>query len=194
MKGCSVDGCERLHSARGWCSAHYQRFRREAGGTLPRVTTYGMPLEDRVLTFFTKGEGCWIWRTTNGSGYGVIKVSRRMRAAHVVMYELMVGPVPPGMLVDHRCRQRACVRPEHLRLATNKQNLENLSGANRNNASSGVRGVTWSKRTEKWAASVRHNYTRYNLGYFPSIAEAEAAVIAKRNELFTHNDADRKKA
>jgi len=194
MKGCSVEGCDRVHAARGLCRMHYSRLRRESDGTLPRITTHGMPLEERVLSFFTKGDGCWTWRTLNSSGYGAIKVNGKMRAAHIVMYELEFGPIPDGLHIDHICRQRSCARPDHLRLATNKQNHENLSGANRNNNSSGVRGVSWCKKTNQWTAAVRHNYTRYNLGYFPSIAEAEAAVTAKRNELFTHNDADRKTA
>jgi hypothetical protein len=83
------------------------------------------------------------------------------------------------------------VRPDHLRPATQKQNQENLSGA-RSDSKTGVRGVCWDKRRRKWRAQVGHNGTVIYVGNFSSIAEAEAAVIARRNELFTHNALDRK--
>jgi uncharacterized protein with NRDE domain len=92
------------------------------------------------------------------------------------------------MFVDHVCHQRRCVNPDHLRLATNKQNLENRSGPPRNNTS-GIIGV--SRQGNKWYAKVEHHKHQYYVGLFDHIEDAEAAVIAKRLELFTHNDADR---
>jgi hypothetical protein len=96
------------------------------------------------------------------------------------------------MQVDHACHNRACVNPDHLRLASPKQNQENRRGAASSNRSSGVRGVTYGRG--KWIASVQHNGKRYNCGGFSSVEEAEAAVVAKRLELFTHNIVDREAA
>lgn len=173
---------------------HYLQFYRESAGDLIKVTTHGLPLEQRILAFITKGEGCWDWKGAPPNYYGSIKVQGKMRPAHVVMYELEVGPIPDGKLLDHRCRRPQCVRPDHLRIATHKQNAENLSGANRNNNSSGVRGVTWDRRRNNWKGQVVHNRQKLYVGNFKTVADAEAAVIAKRNELFTHNDQDRKSA
>lgn len=92
------------------------------------------------------------------------------------------------LYVDHRCHNRGCVRPDHLRLATNKQNQENLSGPHQD-SSSGVRGVSWEKG--RWRACVVHDGHKINVGRFVTLDEAEAAVRAKRLELFTHNDLDR---
>lgn len=100
-------------------------------------------------------------------------------------------PMPPRHLrVDHTCHNPPCVNPEHLRLVTNKQNAENLEGAHRGNKS-GVRGVSWDKRTRSWQASVGHNYKSYFVGRFADLQEAAEAVRLKRNELHSHNDKDR---
>jgi len=110
--------------------------------------------------------------------------------AHRISYELANGPIPDGMQVDHICLNPACVKPEHLRLATQKQNNEHRAGLPITNTS-GVRGVSRGWRG-KWRASVGHYGGRHYLGHFATMQEAEAAVIAKRLELFTHNDLDRK--
>jgi hypothetical protein len=94
------------------------------------------------------------------------------------------------MEIDHTCHNRLCVKPDHLRVVTRKQNLENLTGWRSNNTS-GIRGVSWDKSRNKWMASLKHNGQKMNLGRYESQAEAEAVVVAKRNELFTHNDLDR---
>jgi len=73
---------------------------------------------------------------------------------------------------------------------TNKQNHEHYRGPQRGNPS-GLRGVSWDKRRRKWRAEVGHNGQCYHVGRFESLDDAEAAVIAKRIELFTHNDLDR---
>jgi hypothetical protein len=70
---------------------------------------------------------------------------------------------------------------------------KNRRGANADSRS-GIRGVSWCRPRRCWVAYIGHNGKRLYIGGFPSLAEAEAAVIAKRNELFTHNEADRKSA
>jgi hypothetical protein len=91
-------------------------------------------------------------------------------------------------LDHHRNCPKNCVNPEHLRPVTQKQNVENRPGLAANNTS-GVTGVYWHRN--RWMAEVKHNGSKHYVGRFTDIAEAEAAVIAKRNELFTHNDIDR---
>lgn len=138
---------------------------------------------------------CWTWtgRLTE-KGYGLARYTvagkRHGIRVHRLAYELEVAPIAPGMEIDHRCHVRACANPTHLRITTHKQNAENLSGAQVRNKS-GVRGVSWYARKSLWMGSVRHNKKLCHVGYFSTVAEAEAAVIAKRNELFTHNDLDR---
>jgi hypothetical protein len=74
---------------------------------------------------------------------------------------------------------------------TRSQNAQNRAGLRANNTS-GVHGV--SRFKGGWLATVCHEGHSYYAGYFAELADAEAAVIAKRNELFTHNDLDRVEA
>jgi len=136
-----------------------------------------------------KTETCWEWTgSLITGGYGRITYGGKQSVAHRVSYEMSGEVIPAGMDIDHICHNRACVRPEHLRLATRKQNSENVTGAYKN-SQTGIRGVT--KRGNSWRAQVRHNGKLITVGTFTNSADAEAAVIALRAELFTHSDMDR---
>lgn len=144
---------------------------------------------ERFWSKVDKTEGCWLWvGTITDRGYGRIRVDGRYLLAHRFSYEATNGPIPTGLEIDHICHTTNCVRPNHLRVVTRKQNIENRSGLQRTNTS-GVTGVYW--RANRWQAVVRHNKGTYYLGRFVDLAEAAEAVRAKRNELFTHNDIDR---
>lgn len=188
---CSVGGCDRKVKARGWCNRHYLRWQihghPEAGGP-ERLRGDARGSFDAKVD---KSGECWIWTGALAStGYGQLRVAGVIQLAHRLSYEWANGEIPAGAEIDHRCHVRSCVNPAHLRLATKKQNMENPAGLRQDNKS-GVRGVSWHRQTGKWRASVGHNGRRFHVGLFASLAEAEAAVITKRNDLFTHNDADR---
>ena len=82
------------------------------------------PLLRRLVEKFQVADGCWIWTgATNGVGYGrVCTEDRRWVYAHRAMYELIVGPIPAGLDLDHLCRTRSCVRPDHLEPVTRGEN------------------------------------------------------------------------
>ena len=70
-----------------------------------------------------RGE-CWEWTgSRNGAGYGRTRIDGRHAAAHRAAYEHLVGPIPDGLELDHLCRNRACVNPEHLDPVTHQVNL-----------------------------------------------------------------------
>lgn len=68
--------------------------------------------------------GCMSWLASkNPFGYGQIKVGFRPVVAHRVSYALRVGTVPEGMEIDHLCRNRVCVAPNHLEAVTHRVNM-----------------------------------------------------------------------
>lgn len=71
--------------------------------------------------------GCWIWeKGCNKAGYGRLTRQKKPLDAHRFFYENMVGPVPDGMEVCHRCDTPSCVNPAHLFLGTSSQNTQDM--------------------------------------------------------------------
>ena len=68
-------------------------------------------------------DDCWIWYGTIRAGYGQVRQNYKLIPAHRYSYELIHGPVPDGMELDHICRTKACVHPLHLEIVTHKENM-----------------------------------------------------------------------
>lgn len=193
---CIVDGCDHLGRSAGMCYMHYARKRRT--GSVGSPTGHNEPVEVRFWSKVAKGglDECWPWQgSMHPQGYGSFGYSsRRTMHAHRAAYILTHGKAPgAGLVVDHRCRNRACCNPAHLRAVTQKQNGENLGTDRPANRTSGLRGVS-QRANGKWRARVTHNRRTYSAGNFATAEEATAAATALRLRLFTCNDEDRRSA
>lgn len=74
----------------------------------------------------TTSDDCWVWNAgVSGSGYGRYwhEVEKRFVQAHRYAYESVVGLIPDGLVIDHLCRNRLCVRPDHLSPVTHAENV-----------------------------------------------------------------------
>jgi len=99
-------------------------------------------LEERFWAKVDKSGECWLWTASKVvEGYGQFFAGRRSAAghpqptrAHRVAYELLVGPIPEGMTLDHLCRNRACVNPTHLEPVPLIENLRRGEGFAARNA------------------------------------------------------------
>jgi len=68
--------------------------------------------------------GCWEWTGyKDPAGYGQIGTPSGVKLVHRVSYEYYVGKIPDGLQIDHLCRNRPCVNPEHLEPVTAKENV-----------------------------------------------------------------------
>lgn len=67
--------------------------------------------------------GCWIWQAfKDRDGYGVKKEGGKTMRAHRYMYEQLKSKIPNGLHIDHLCRVRSCVNPDHLEVVTITEN------------------------------------------------------------------------
>ena len=85
------------------------------------------PLWDRFWPKVDASGPCWEWIAhKNNHGYGQVGLgagTRKLGMAHRVAWELLVGPIPEGLELDHLCRNPACVNPDHLEPVTHKENM-----------------------------------------------------------------------
>lgn len=122
MSICLIPGCESPHRARGYCAVHYNSKR--LGGDLPKLPT--KTLEERFWAKVNKTDSCWLWTgAITGAGYGNFWIGGGYEAAHRVAWRLSGGaPVPRELVLDHLCRNRACVNPEHVEPVTQAINVQ----------------------------------------------------------------------
>lgn len=126
MTYCSIEGCGRERFCRGWCQAHYARWSRHGdplGGRQSNLR--GRDALSRLLARRTIDDnGCWVISGADKAHrYPRMFVGdRRTVATHRWSYEHFVGPVPPGLVLDHLCRNTSCANPEHLEPVTPREN------------------------------------------------------------------------
>lgn len=91
-----------------------------AGGRAHPISTADLA---RFSAKVDKTPTCWLWTgNLNPAGYGGFKLARKEVRAHRFAYMALVGPVPDGLVLDHLCRVRKCVNPEHLEPVTLGEN------------------------------------------------------------------------
>ena len=151
-----------------------------------------LPMPDRFWSKVdrTDQDGCWPWLAyTNGDGYGVFNIDNRTPVrAHRVAYELLVGPIPDGLTLDHLCRNWACCNPAHLEPVPNRTNVLRGIGKTAANAAKSVckRGHPFAGEnlhiTEDGKRRCRACHALWRREKFPSRAAAIAAAYAGEGE------------
>lgn len=122
---CSVEGCARPYRCSGYCDLHYRRWLNN--GDPLAVSFIRGDDEARLWSKVAVTPSCWLWQgNTDRDGYGCLEVAGRFTRAHRFAYELLVGPIPEGLTLDHvwerGCRHHNCVNPAHLEPVTREEN------------------------------------------------------------------------
>lgn len=109
--------------------------RAKSCGCVPKPQNTRFTIEQVVKAFWEKvykTEKCWIWNgCRNSDGYGLLAFDRRARGAHRVSWIIHFGKIPNGMSVLHRCDNPPCIRPDHLFLGMQADNVKDCDSKGR---------------------------------------------------------------
>lgn len=95
---------------------------------LPAIRNEQQVSRLEVLSIPEPNSGCWLWLgQIKPNGYGAIGMNVdgkwKTKYAHRISYETFVGPIPQNADLDHKCRQRCCVNPDHLEPVSRSENM-----------------------------------------------------------------------
>lgn len=127
---CSIIHCEKPVVARGWCTTHWERWRRLGTTDLQEARR-----KRTVERFWAKvdrrdASGCWEWQAARRNGYGSFSLGGRagtMVSAHRFSWELSNGQIPTGKVVRHKCDNPPCVNPSHLVIGSHGENMRDMA-------------------------------------------------------------------
>lgn len=124
---CSFEGCVNKQRAKGLCSAHW--YQQQYMGRLI-VTRNQIEIIDRIMSQVNKTNYCWEWTGRKAgkkqNSYGQIYYNGRQQMVHRIVYEELVDLLEITDTVDHLCRNKFCVNPEHLEAVSLRENVKRM--------------------------------------------------------------------
>jgi len=122
---CSFPSCVNNQISKGLCGAHWRQQR--LGKELTTLSNQ-VSILDRINKNIEKTEYCWSWngRVSGKKGYPQISLSGKQVMVHRIIFEELVRVLEPGETIDHLCRNRLCVNPEHLEAIPLRDNVKRM--------------------------------------------------------------------
>lgn len=113
--------------------------------------TFVEPMHRFMDSVDVGSSGCWLWnKSTDVNGYSQFSIRGQMMKGHRFIYEIYIGNIEDGLEIDHLCRVRHCVNPEHLEAVTHAENLRRMPR----------------HRTEQWQSSCKNGHPLTEGNYF----------------------------
>jgi hypothetical protein len=124
---CSINGCPKPTFARGWCVAHYAKWKKYGDPlVVKQVQFHGKTLQERFDQYTDKTGDCWLWvGHRDANGYGRLNINGQPMLAHRVSWMIHHGDVGNSYVL-HKCDNPQCVNPVHLFIGTQQDNITDM--------------------------------------------------------------------
>jgi hypothetical protein len=181
MRTCSIEGCNERHKAKGYCEKHYRQIKAKASKDTSKRTKFDpneiIEHEDYAEVVLYKQNNEVARALIDLEYVEIVKRYKWGLDKRGYVYNNQVGFLhrfimnpPDDLVVDHINHNKLDNRRDNLRVCTQQENAQNRPIQCNN--TSGITGVTWDKRKNKWRATISVNGKRKYLGYFNSKEEA----------------------
>ena len=121
---CGFDDCGNEAPPAPYCLKHLTRWIRYGDASVNKKPGNNGPAAALAARTVDGANGCRLWTgAIDGNGYGTLRTGGKSFGAHRLAYELAKGQIPPNLFIDHLCRTRLCVNPEHLEAVTHIENM-----------------------------------------------------------------------
>lgn len=137
--GLSCEICSNKSVAKGLCNKHYIRNKKYGSPHIVKHNIIRLSNDasdgERFWAKVEKTDSCWIWKgSKTPANYGLFWTNIKKIYAHRFSYQEANGDIPDGLVLDHLCRNPACVNPQHLEAVTHKVNILRGVGLSAQNA------------------------------------------------------------
>lgn len=129
------------------------------------IRVEGLPPHKKRLFWdkVDKTSTCWLWTGAMNKGYGVFNTGNGTKEVHRIAYQMLVGSIPSGLVIDHLCRVRNCINPDHLEVVTNRENVSRgFQAIKRNKLPTGVRWKRGKYEVQKRFGDIRVYVSRFD--------------------------------